>query len=108
MAAVVAFLAGEDSRFITGQTIYVNGGSSMADDLPSITRRTQFWRPSPPLELRAPRTGPMLPLGGQEDMIGDVALDLLSSALSPQNPPFGGRAADQFGATVGAALKTGL
>ncbi|MDT5224467.1 MAG: 2,3-dihydroxy-2,3-dihydro-p-cumate dehydrogenase [Mycobacterium sp.] len=30
IAAVVAFLAGEDSRFITGQTIYVNGGSSMS------------------------------------------------------------------------------
>jgi 2,3-dihydroxy-2,3-dihydro-p-cumate dehydrogenase len=29
VAAIVAFLAGEDSRFITGQTIYVNGGSSM-------------------------------------------------------------------------------
>jgi 2,3-dihydroxy-2,3-dihydro-p-cumate dehydrogenase len=29
VAAVVAFLAGEDSQFITGQTIYVNGGSSM-------------------------------------------------------------------------------
>jgi 2,3-dihydroxy-2,3-dihydro-p-cumate dehydrogenase len=29
VAVVVAFLAGEDSRFITGQTIYVNGGSSM-------------------------------------------------------------------------------
>lgn len=29
VAAVVAFLSGEDSRFITGQTIYVNGGSSM-------------------------------------------------------------------------------
>jgi 2,3-dihydroxy-2,3-dihydro-p-cumate dehydrogenase len=29
IAAVVAFLAGEDSRFVTGQTIYVNGGSSM-------------------------------------------------------------------------------
>jgi 2,3-dihydroxy-2,3-dihydro-p-cumate dehydrogenase len=29
VAAVVAFLAGEDSRFVTGQTIYVNGGSSM-------------------------------------------------------------------------------
>jgi 2,3-dihydroxy-2,3-dihydro-p-cumate dehydrogenase len=29
VAATVAFLAGEDSRFITGQTIYVNGGSSM-------------------------------------------------------------------------------
>jgi 2,3-dihydroxy-2,3-dihydro-p-cumate dehydrogenase len=29
VAAVVAFLAGEDSRFITGQTISVNGGSSM-------------------------------------------------------------------------------
>jgi 2,3-dihydroxy-2,3-dihydro-p-cumate dehydrogenase len=29
VAAVVAFLAREDSRFVTGQTIYVNGGSSM-------------------------------------------------------------------------------
>jgi len=29
VAAAVAFLAGDDSRFITGQTIYVNGGSSM-------------------------------------------------------------------------------
>ena len=29
VAAAVAFLAGEDSRFISGQTIYVNGGSSM-------------------------------------------------------------------------------
>lgn len=29
VAAAVAFLAGEDSRFITRQTIYVNGGSSM-------------------------------------------------------------------------------
>jgi len=29
VAAAVAFLAGEDSRFITGQTIYVNGGSTM-------------------------------------------------------------------------------
>jgi 2,3-dihydroxy-2,3-dihydro-p-cumate dehydrogenase len=29
IAAAVAFLSGEDSRFITGQTIYVNGGSSM-------------------------------------------------------------------------------
>jgi 2,3-dihydroxy-2,3-dihydro-p-cumate dehydrogenase len=29
VAATVAFLAREDSRFITGQTIYVNGGSSM-------------------------------------------------------------------------------
>jgi 2,3-dihydroxy-2,3-dihydro-p-cumate dehydrogenase len=29
VAAAIAFLAGEDSRFITGQTIYVNGGSSM-------------------------------------------------------------------------------
>jgi 2,3-dihydroxy-2,3-dihydro-p-cumate dehydrogenase len=29
IAAVVAFLAGDDSRFVTGQTIYVNGGSSM-------------------------------------------------------------------------------
>lgn len=29
VATTVAFLAGEDSRFITGQTIYVNGGASM-------------------------------------------------------------------------------
>lgn len=29
VAAAVAFLAGEESRFITGQAIYVNGGSSM-------------------------------------------------------------------------------
>jgi 2,3-dihydroxy-2,3-dihydro-p-cumate dehydrogenase len=29
VAAAVAFLAGADSGFITGQTIYVNGGSSM-------------------------------------------------------------------------------
>ncbi|TPG36502.1 SDR family NAD(P)-dependent oxidoreductase [Mycolicibacterium hodleri] len=29
VAAAVAFLAAEDSRFITGQTIYVNGGASM-------------------------------------------------------------------------------
>ena len=29
VATAVAFLAGEDSRFITGQTSYVNGGSSM-------------------------------------------------------------------------------
>ena len=29
VGAAVAFLAGDDSRFITGQTIYVNGGSSM-------------------------------------------------------------------------------
>src|ERR1700751_4613153 len=29
VAAAVAFLAADDSRFITGQTIYVNGGSSM-------------------------------------------------------------------------------
>jgi 2,3-dihydroxy-2,3-dihydro-p-cumate dehydrogenase len=29
VAAVVAFLAAEDSRFLTGQAIYVNGGSSM-------------------------------------------------------------------------------
>jgi 2,3-dihydroxy-2,3-dihydro-p-cumate dehydrogenase len=29
VAATVAFLAGEDSRFVTGQTIYVNGGASM-------------------------------------------------------------------------------
>jgi hypothetical protein len=44
-------------------------------------------------------------VGGQEDMIGDVALDLLA-ARNPKNLPFGGRAADPFGATVGAALKT--
>jgi len=30
VAAAVAFLATEDSRFVTGQTIYVNGGSSMS------------------------------------------------------------------------------
>ena len=29
VAATVAFLAADDSRFITGQTIYVNGGASM-------------------------------------------------------------------------------
>jgi 2,3-dihydroxy-2,3-dihydro-p-cumate dehydrogenase len=29
VAAAIAFLAGEESRFITGQTIYINGGSSM-------------------------------------------------------------------------------
>ncbi|MDH6246423.1 SDR family NAD(P)-dependent oxidoreductase [Mycobacterium sp. OTB74] len=29
IAAVVAFLSGPDSQFVTGQTIYVNGGSSM-------------------------------------------------------------------------------
>jgi 2,3-dihydroxy-2,3-dihydro-p-cumate dehydrogenase len=29
VAATVAFLAGVDSRFVTGQTIYVNGGASM-------------------------------------------------------------------------------
>jgi 2,3-dihydroxy-2,3-dihydro-p-cumate dehydrogenase len=29
VAAAVAFLAGEDSRFVTGQTIYVNGAASM-------------------------------------------------------------------------------
>lgn len=29
VATAVAFLAAEDSRFITGQTIYVNGGASM-------------------------------------------------------------------------------
>ncbi|HRD10345.1 MAG TPA: SDR family oxidoreductase [Mycobacterium sp.] len=29
VSATVAFLADEDSRFITGQTIYVNGGASM-------------------------------------------------------------------------------
>ena len=45
-------------------------------------------------------------VGGQEDMIGDVALDLLSAPRSPENLPFGGRAADPFGATVGAARKT--
>jgi NAD(P)-dependent dehydrogenase (short-subunit alcohol dehydrogenase family) len=35
--AAVAFLAGKDSRLITGQTIYVNGGTSMADALSSTT-----------------------------------------------------------------------
>lgn len=44
----------------------------------------------------------------QEDMINDVALDLLNAARSPQNLPFGGRAANRDGVTVGAALKTGL
>ena len=29
VAVAIAFLAGEDSRFITGQTIYVNGAASM-------------------------------------------------------------------------------
>jgi 2,3-dihydroxy-2,3-dihydro-p-cumate dehydrogenase len=29
VGAAVAFLAREDSRFITGQTMYVNGGASM-------------------------------------------------------------------------------
>jgi 2,3-dihydroxy-2,3-dihydro-p-cumate dehydrogenase len=29
VAAAVAFLAAEDSRFVTGQTIYVNGAASM-------------------------------------------------------------------------------
>jgi NAD(P)-dependent dehydrogenase (short-subunit alcohol dehydrogenase family) len=29
VSAAVAFLAGDDNRFITGQTIYVNGDSSM-------------------------------------------------------------------------------
>jgi 2,3-dihydroxy-2,3-dihydro-p-cumate dehydrogenase len=29
VAVAVAFLAGEGSTFVTGQTIYVNGGSSM-------------------------------------------------------------------------------
>lgn len=29
VAATVAFLAADDSRFITGQTLYVNGGASM-------------------------------------------------------------------------------
>jgi 2,3-dihydroxy-2,3-dihydro-p-cumate dehydrogenase len=29
VAAAVTFLAGEDCRFVTGQTIYVNGGASM-------------------------------------------------------------------------------
>ena len=29
VATAVAFLAAEDSRFITGQTIYINGGASM-------------------------------------------------------------------------------
>ncbi len=30
VAAAVAFLAGEDSRFVTGQTLYVNGAASMS------------------------------------------------------------------------------
>ena len=47
-------------------------------------------------------------VGGQEDMIGDVALDLLSAAPIPKNLPVGGRAATRDGVTVGAALKTGL
>jgi 4-hydroxy 2-oxovalerate aldolase len=46
-------------------------------------------------------------VGGQEDMIGDVALDLLSAAPIPKNLPVGGRAATRDGVTVGAALKTG-
>jgi 2,3-dihydroxy-2,3-dihydro-p-cumate dehydrogenase len=29
VATVVAFLAGDDSRFVTAQTIYLNSGSSM-------------------------------------------------------------------------------
>jgi hypothetical protein len=46
-------------------------------------------------------------VGGEEDMIGDVGLDLLSAARGPKNLPFGRRAADPFGDTVCAALKTG-
>ena len=34
------------------------------------------------------------------------ALVLLAAARSPKNLPFGGRAAERFGATVGAAPKT--
>jgi DmpG-like communication domain len=45
-------------------------------------------------------------VGGQEGMIGDVALDLLSAGRNPKNLPLGGRAATRDGITVGAALKT--
>jgi hypothetical protein len=34
-------------------------------------------------------------------------LVLLTAARSPKNLPFGGRAGDRFGATLGAAPKTG-
>jgi hypothetical protein len=41
------------------------------------------------------------------DVLGEaVTLVLLTAARSPKNLPFGGRAADRFGATVGSAPKT--